>query len=67
MHNNLVENNLLIENSLADHSTLEIFLREERLVRGTLILEDGTVCEGTSFGYLGSTAGEVVFCTGRVG
>ncbi len=67
MHNNLVENNLLIENSLADHSTLEIFLREDRLVRGTLILEDGTVFEGTSFGYLGSTAGEVVFCTGMVG
>jgi carbamoyl-phosphate synthase small subunit len=35
--------------------------------RGTLVLEDGTKFEGTSFGYDGATTGEVVFCTGMVG
>jgi carbamoyl-phosphate synthase small subunit len=32
-----------------------------------LILEDGSAFEGTSFGYVGETAGEVVFSTGMVG
>jgi carbamoyl-phosphate synthase small subunit len=32
-----------------------------------LILEDGTVFEGKSFGYVGSTAGEVVFNTAMTG
>ncbi len=32
-----------------------------------LLLEDGTMFEGTSFGYVGDTAGEVVFGTGMVG
>ncbi len=35
--------------------------------RGTLLLEDGTVIEGVSFGYPQSRAGEVVFNTGMVG
>ena len=35
--------------------------------RATLILEDGTIFSGYSFGYLGSTDGEVVFNTGMVG
>jgi carbamoyl-phosphate synthase small subunit len=35
--------------------------------RGTLVLEDGTQFQGTSFGYEGATTGEVVFCTGMVG
>jgi carbamoyl-phosphate synthase small subunit len=35
--------------------------------RGTLILEDGTRFEGTSFGHVTPVAGEVVFCTGMVG
>src|SRR5579859_117217 len=34
---------------------------------GTLILEDGTMFEGRSFGYRGGRAGEVVFSTGMVG
>ncbi len=34
---------------------------------GTLLLEDGTKFEGTSFGYEGESSGEVVFCTGMVG
>ena len=34
---------------------------------GVLLLEDGTMLEGTSFGYVGETAGEVVFSTGMVG
>jgi carbamoyl-phosphate synthase small subunit len=35
--------------------------------RGKLMLQDGTVFEGVSFGYAGPTAGEVVFGTGMVG
>ncbi len=35
--------------------------------RGKLLLQDGTVFEGVSFGYAGPTAGEVVFGTGMVG
>jgi len=38
-----------------------------RLRRGTLVLEDGTQFEGTSFGYEGPTTGEVVFSTRMVG
>jgi carbamoyl-phosphate synthase small subunit len=34
---------------------------------GSLMLKDGTVFEGRSFGYEGASAGEVVFCTGMVG
>ena len=32
-----------------------------------LVLEDGTVLEGESFGYEGSSFGEVVFTTGMGG
>ena len=35
--------------------------------RGKLMLQDGTVFEGVSFGYAGPTSGEVVFGTGMVG
>ncbi len=35
--------------------------------RATLILEDGSVFSGYSFGYIGKTDGEVVFNTGMVG
>ncbi len=35
--------------------------------RGTLVLADGTMFEGTSFGATKGIAGEVVFCTGMVG
>ena len=38
-----------------------------RSVQGYLILEDGTTFAGTSFGYEGAVAGEVVFSTGMVG
>ncbi len=41
--------------------------REHAPRRGVLILEDGSEFEGTSFGYVGETAGEVVFSTGMVG
>lgn len=36
-------------------------------MKGKLILQDGTVLEGTSFGKDISTSGEVVFATGMVG
>ncbi len=35
--------------------------------RATLILEDGSIFSGYSFGYVGKTDGEVVFNTGMVG
>jgi len=35
--------------------------------KATLVLEDGSVFEGTSFGFAKGTAGEVVFNTGMVG
>jgi carbamoyl-phosphate synthase small subunit len=41
--------------------------RERTARMGKLILEDGTMFEGYSFGYDGPVAGEVVFCTGMVG
>ena len=40
-------------------------MRETR--RAVLILEDGTQFEGKSFGYEGSTSGEVVFNTAMTG
>ena len=40
-------------------------MTEKRDVR--LVLEDGSVFEGQSFGYRGSVAGEVVFYTGMTG
>ena len=45
----------------------EVFFSKDRPTYGKLILEDGTTFEGVSFGYTGSTAGEVVFSTGMVG
>ena len=36
-------------------------------MRGSLVLEDGFACSGTSFGWPQSVAGEVVFNTGMVG
>ncbi|MDD1772421.1 MAG: glutamine-hydrolyzing carbamoyl-phosphate synthase small subunit [Methanomassiliicoccales archaeon] len=32
-----------------------------------LVLEDGTIMEGTGFGFMGNTSGEVVFSTGMTG
>lgn len=32
-----------------------------------LVLEDGTICHGKSFGALGSTGGEICFNTGMTG
>jgi carbamoyl-phosphate synthase small subunit len=43
------------------------FYVEALPVQATLLLEDGTRFEGTSFGYAGARAGEVVFSTGMVG
>lgn len=39
---------------------------EER-IRARLVLQDGTVLEGTSFGAVRPVSGEVVFSTGMVG
>src|SRR5258708_6573758 len=48
-----------------DHHETESLVPTVR--RGTLILEDGTRFEGTSFGSETAIGGEVVFCTGMVG
>lgn len=40
-------------------------MTEEKTAK--LLLEDGTVLHGVSFGYPSSVSGEVVFCTGMVG
>src|SRR5579863_7394921 len=60
MQQTLIQSDLLIENLLRSEG-------ETYTIRGALVLEDGTRFEGTSFGYVGPTSGEVVFCTGMVG
>ncbi|MBV8694151.1 MAG: glutamine-hydrolyzing carbamoyl-phosphate synthase small subunit [Ktedonobacteraceae bacterium] len=42
-------------------------LMQDECRSGSLVLEDGTVFEGTSFGSISECAGEVVFSTGMVG
>ncbi|HLX58302.1 MAG TPA: glutamine-hydrolyzing carbamoyl-phosphate synthase small subunit [Ktedonobacteraceae bacterium] len=61
--NNIVAQNVLVE----EQSSPETLLSSIYPRRGKLILEDGTIFEGTSFGYQGPTSGEVVFGTGMVG
>lgn len=58
-----VDNNLLVE----DRPGCDVLLTKHCPRYGTLLLEDGTEFEGTSFGYEGESSGEVVFCTGMVG
>lgn len=65
MRNTIVEklqSNIEYTGQAAERTGIDTYPR-----RGTLLLEDGTAFEGTSFGYMGETAGEVVFCTGMVG
>src|SRR5260370_983388 len=59
----LIRFNLLVE----DRPGCDVLLTKHRPRYGTLLLEDGTEFEGTSFGYEGESSGEVVFCTGMVG
>ena len=51
---------------LKEHANIDT-LTSSSPRKGTLILEDGTRFEGTSFGYEGPVSGEVVFSTGMVG
>lgn len=79
MLSNNVHCNLLVEdrptysNLLVKDSAIQAEINtdnlvcEERPACGSLVLEDGTRFEGTSFGYEDACAGEVVFCTGMVG
>nr|BBH94591.1 carbamoyl-phosphate synthase small chain [Thermogemmatispora argillosa] len=64
MQQNMVDRTFLVEK---DSAALSRFALDTGTRRGMLVLEDGTIFEGTSFGYEASTAGEVVFCTGMVG
>lgn len=52
---------------ISDSAGTRVSARGTPTVLARLELEDGTVFEGTSFGYEGATSGEVVFCTGMVG
>src|SRR5713226_9221350 len=61
--NNIAARNVLVE----ERTSLETLLSSVYPRRGKLVLEDGTIFEGTSFGYVGPIAGEVVFGTGMVG
>src|SRR5438105_12467121 len=63
MHNTTIHRDLL-NDSRFEQRTL---LNADSSVHGILELEDGSMFEGTSFGYAGETAGEVVFSTGMVG
>ncbi len=63
MLNIIIQDNLLVE----EHPDYKAMHNNNCLKVGTLLLEDGTMFEGTSFGYLGETSGEVVFSTGMVG
>jgi carbamoyl-phosphate synthase small subunit len=55
--------NLLVE----DRPGSDLLLTKRCPRYATLLLEDGSEFEGTSFGYEGESSGEVVFCTGMVG
>ncbi len=63
MLNIIIQDNLLVE----EHPDYKAMHNNNCLKVGTLLLEDGTMFEGISFGYLGETSGEVVFSTGMVG
>jgi carbamoyl-phosphate synthase small subunit len=77
VHTNLlVEDRPTYSNLLVKDSATEVGLNRDRdaltyedsrPTYGSLVLEDGTRFEGTSFGYEDACAGEVVFCTGMVG
>jgi carbamoyl-phosphate synthase small subunit len=60
---NMTARNVIVE----EQTSLETLLGSVYPCWGKLMLEDGTVFEGVSFGYAGPTAGEVVFGTGMVG
>src|SRR5437764_14378632 len=63
IQNTVIDRDLLIEDSPGHKAPFD----EDRLKHSVLLLEDGTIFEGTSFGYIRETAGEVVFGTGMVG
>ncbi len=64
MHNTTIHHDLLTNDNHFEQGTLP---SADSSVHGILELEDGSMFEGTSFGYAGETAGEVVFSTGMVG
>src|SRR5437016_13997542 len=63
IQNTVIDRDLLVEDRPGHKGPFG----EDRLKHGVLLLEDGTIFEGTSFGYIRETAGEVVFSTGMVG
>ena len=63
MHNQVYSGTVLVE----ECSIATIQPQAKTYKPAALVLEDGSVFEGSSFGYDGPVAGEVVFCTGMVG
>lgn len=63
----MIMQNTLLDTKNAFNDDMQAKISQPALQQGTLILEDGTRFEGTSFGSLRPVAGEVVFCTGMVG
>src|SRR5436309_16070996 len=63
MQTTVIDRDLLVEDRPGHKAPFD----KDRLKHGVLLLEDGTIFEGTSFGYIRETAGEVVFSTGMVG
>lgn len=59
--------NTLLDTKDLFHNDIQVETSLPTLQKGTLVLEDGTRFEGTSFGSVTPMAGEVVFCTGMVG
>ena len=60
--------NMTLQNTLVTEvGSMYIGPEKKTSTHGKLILADGTIMEGTSFGYEGATTGEVVFSTGMVG
>src|SRR6266568_1080534 len=59
----------VIDRTLLVKDCSDALLAGEHLkpTQGRLLLEDGTIFEGASFGYERASAGEVVFSTGMVG
>lgn len=66
---NVVENRFVAQNRLSveERPGSDILSQQSVPRRARLLLEDGTVFEGTSFGYEEAVSGEVVFGTGMVG
>jgi len=65
MQKHVMDGNLLVKDCFELGERENVTKDSHR--HGAIVLEDGTLFEGRSFGYEGAAAGEVVFSTGMVG